>query len=294
MGPAGLADDHLLAGGDRDRALVHALHVGDCLLARTAFPERVAVGQQHVAGRRDPRVALEQVVRVDVAHGNARRHRLPDAFDVADQFVLAHVLAQQDLVAHRQDVDVPCPGQGNRAGDLALVDLAVGAEPGTHQGLHAQFVGDPRGDLVAVGAGEAAHPARVRPDDAEACADLRLVHQRAWRLPLEVRTEAQAVHAGMQGFRELPGKVREFLGRKRSRDRRRGGTARSPQDGNPRGGRGTQRGARGGSGFSANRRGRTGGDRRHSGHERRGDGWHDIGRRGPIPVRPVFAPRLKI
>ena len=49
---------------------------------------------------------------------------------------------------------------------------------------------------------------RMIPRRARICG---LVHQRTGRLALEVRAEAQAVHAGVQRFRELAGQVGEFL-----------------------------------------------------------------------------------
>ena len=105
--------------------------------------------------------------------------------------------------------------------DFALVDCAVGAEPGAHQGLQPQLVGDARRLLMAVGAREAADPACVRPDDLEPRTDLRCAHDRPRRLALEIRAEAQAVHAGRERVAKLVVQHGALLRRQR---RRRNGT----------------------------------------------------------------------
>jgi hypothetical protein len=96
----------------------------------------------------------------------------------------------------------------DHAGDLALVDLGVGADPGADQSLDAHLVRDARRLLVAVGAREGADPARVRPDDLQPLADLRRADLRARRLAFEVGAEAQAVHAafqhGLEGVAQRP------------------------------------------------------------------------------------------
>jgi hypothetical protein len=133
------------------RARDHVLHVGDGLLARAAFPERVAVGQHHIASGGDARVFLEEVVSIDIAHRHAGQFAL-DALDAAEQFVFAHVFAQQHLVADSHDVGVPGARHFDHALQLARIDLAVGAEPGADECLQAQLMRDARCVLVAVGA----------------------------------------------------------------------------------------------------------------------------------------------
>ena len=197
VGPAGLADQHALARGRGARALQHRLHIGQRLLARTALPERIAVGHDDVAGGGDARVLFEQEIGVDVTHRHAGK-RLLHPLDVRDELFLAHVLAQQHLVAHRDDVGVARPRHGNDAGHLTVVDRRVGAEPDTDQRLQTHLLRDARGLLVAVGAGEAAHPARVRTHDGQPLADLRFADLRPRRLALDVGAEAQAVDAVRQ------------------------------------------------------------------------------------------------
>jgi hypothetical protein len=172
VGPAGLADQHPLAGCGGPRARHHGLHVGQRLLARAAFPERVAVGHHHVAGGGDARMLLEQVVGVHIAHRHAGQ-RVLHPLDAGQQRVFRHVLAQQHLVAHGHDVGMAGAGHLDHALQLTFIDVRIGAQPGTHQGLQAQFVSDARRLLVAIGAGEAADPARMRLHDRRRVADLR-------------------------------------------------------------------------------------------------------------------------
>jgi len=44
----------------------------------------------------------------------------------------------------------PALGQFDHPLNFALVDLGIGAQPGAHQGLETQLVGNARGVLVAV------------------------------------------------------------------------------------------------------------------------------------------------
>jgi hypothetical protein len=166
-----------------------------------AFPERVAVGQQHIAGGHQRRALEELVVGVDTAHRHRGGQGGTHAGQAGQQLGFWQLAAQQHLVADRGDVDHALLPELDQGSDLTFVALAVGADPGPDHGLQSLCARQPRDRLVALGAGKAPQPARVRGHDVDAPGQVRGPQRVAGPLARHVGRQAQAVEPGLQLLR---------------------------------------------------------------------------------------------
>ncbi len=192
------------------RTPIHLLHVQQRVLGRAALPERVAVGQDDVAGGSHRRVVGELEVGIDIADFNVR-NRCLHSLDVLDELCLRHITSQQHLVADGDDSGVPCSGGLDAVLDLDLVVLQVAVDPDADHGLESVLLGDPGYVLVSLTRGERPDPSDVGLDDAEPLPNLSLAHLAAGALPFQIRAEADAVDLGLEDLQyELP----QFIARK--------------------------------------------------------------------------------
>ena len=126
----------------------------------------------------------------------------PRPLDVPGEFFDAQIPAQQDFVAHREDIGVPGTRDLKTVRELDLVFFHVGAEPDADHRLQTHFVGDAGRRLVTLDAREGADPPRAGPDDGHALADLLLRDLRARGLTVDVRAEGNAVDSRFENLAE--------------------------------------------------------------------------------------------
>ena len=93
----------------------------------------------------------ELEVGVDIAHLDIGNGRL-DALDVLDELVFGEVVAQEHLVADRQDSGVAGPGDLDRVAQFDFVLLEIVRQPHTDHRLQAVLRGDRRDQFVPIGA----------------------------------------------------------------------------------------------------------------------------------------------
>ena len=146
-GPAGLADQDVLAREDLRGLVVRVRHRGDRRVdvAGVVLPVRQQVDGDEVGARDDGRVLQPEIPHVAVAHGLL--HRRLHALQVAEQLRRGALAPQQHLVAdqHRADDVGIAVGERDEAGDLALGVGVVAADPRARDHLHAEARARPRG-----------------------------------------------------------------------------------------------------------------------------------------------------
>ncbi len=140
---------------------------------------------------------LEVSVHVTDRDAGARALRVRN---VIDQLVFGQIAAQEDLVADREDIRVPGPGNLDRGRQFLLVAPEIVIQPNADHRLQAIFGGDLRDPFMAVGAREGAHPPHRRRDDPEPLAYLILADLVSRALALEIGAEGNAVNPLPENF----------------------------------------------------------------------------------------------
>jgi len=136
------------------------LHMLQGVFEGSAFPEGIAVTQNHVAGVGNVLVIGEFVIGIDVAHRHPGEFCLHVA-DEAEKFFFGEVFPVEDFVADGGHIDISVAGQGDEIGDFLPVFLLIPTQPGPHQRFQAHFLCHHGNDLISLDTGKGTDPLRI-------------------------------------------------------------------------------------------------------------------------------------
>ena len=110
---------------------IHILHIKRCVWQSTAFPKRITVSEEDVAGFCYLRPVLELVIGIDIAHGNIRGESLSNLGHEVEEFGLFQIAAIKYLITHGGDVNGTRLREFDQLIDFISVFSGIRTKPGS-------------------------------------------------------------------------------------------------------------------------------------------------------------------
>ena len=101
---SGFRDDDALSVRNFLYSTIHVLHIERCVGQSTAFPERITVSEEDVAGFCHLRPVLELIIGIYITHRNIGGESLSDLGHEVEEFGLFQITAVKNFVAYCGDI----------------------------------------------------------------------------------------------------------------------------------------------------------------------------------------------